>query len=340
MRVPEDGGFVVVALRVQRGAEGWVVLRVVASAAAAAAAGPVVDGAEGGGGEGGEDAGVLGDVSGRALAAAQAGRDEVVGVLAVDLGAGRAAGRAAVVAADEELAGREGRGRRLERGRFRRLPCGRRWSVALHPDGPLQPPRPESWRRSTGQGAAWARAASSRERGRGGAGKCGSPSDGHFGRGGPPGRRVRDSVGRPGGAGRRSAAVVLRSRERRTTAATATEMAVMATAARSAERGPAPPTGRLRRAPGEWRPAGSGAPDRGGGRVVGAVGVWGGGVGLSGSWAGTRRMSCWLLARSCEPFRRRRRTRAGSMAGARKVRDEPEAEEVIRTTSQTRTPRT
>jgi hypothetical protein len=47
---------------------------------------------------------------GGALAAAQAGGDQVEGVAAVDLGAGCAAGRAAVVAADEELSGREGRG--------------------------------------------------------------------------------------------------------------------------------------------------------------------------------------------------------------------------------------
>ncbi|EPJ36851.1 hypothetical protein STAFG_6110 [Streptomyces afghaniensis 772] len=51
-----------------------------------------------------------GDVLRDALAAAQAGGDQVEGISAVDLGAGRAAGRTAVVAADEELAGREGRG--------------------------------------------------------------------------------------------------------------------------------------------------------------------------------------------------------------------------------------
>jgi hypothetical protein len=52
---------------------------------------------------------VRGDVLGGALTAAQAGGDQVEGVAAVDLGAGRAAGRAAVVAADEELSGREAR---------------------------------------------------------------------------------------------------------------------------------------------------------------------------------------------------------------------------------------
>lgn len=66
-----------------------------------------MDRAEAGGGEGGEDARVCGDVFRGALAAAQAGGDQVEGVAAVDLRTGRAAGRAAVVAADEELAGRE-----------------------------------------------------------------------------------------------------------------------------------------------------------------------------------------------------------------------------------------
>lgn len=105
MGVPQDGGAVVVAVHVQRGAEFGVSVRVQAPAAAAAATGPVVDGAEGRCGEGGEDAGVLGDRGTDALAAAQASCDEVEGVLAVDLGAGGAAGCAAVVAADEELSG-------------------------------------------------------------------------------------------------------------------------------------------------------------------------------------------------------------------------------------------
>ncbi|BCM67754.1 hypothetical protein EASAB2608_03088 [Streptomyces sp. EAS-AB2608] len=106
--VPEDGRFVVVGVRVERGAECGVVLVVVGAAAAGAAVGAaVVDRAEAGGGEGGEDAGVCGDVFRGAFPAAQSGGDEVEGVAAVDLGAGRAAGGAAVVAADEELAGRE-----------------------------------------------------------------------------------------------------------------------------------------------------------------------------------------------------------------------------------------
>jgi hypothetical protein len=69
--VPEDGGFVVVGVRVEWGAESLVVLGVVGAAAAGAAVGAaVVDGAEAGCGEGGEDAGVGGDVFGGALAAA------------------------------------------------------------------------------------------------------------------------------------------------------------------------------------------------------------------------------------------------------------------------------
>ncbi len=106
MGVPENGGFVVVGVRVERRAEDGVVLVVAGAAAAGApAGGAVVDRAEARGGEGGEDARVGGDVFGDALAAAQAGGDQVEGVAAVDLGAGRAAGGAAVVAADEELAG-------------------------------------------------------------------------------------------------------------------------------------------------------------------------------------------------------------------------------------------
>ncbi|GAA3225565.1 hypothetical protein GCM10020256_35290 [Streptomyces thermocoprophilus] len=58
-----------------------------------------------GGGEGGEDTRVRGDLFGCALAAAQSGGDQVEGVAAVGLGAGRTAGGAAVVAADEKLTG-------------------------------------------------------------------------------------------------------------------------------------------------------------------------------------------------------------------------------------------
>ena len=105
--VPEHGGFVVVRVGVERGAEfgvvlgrGWVPQR-----QGRPVGGAVVDGAEAGGGEGGEDAGVGGDVFGGAFAAAESGGDQVVGVAAVGLGAGGAAGGAAVVAADEEVSG-------------------------------------------------------------------------------------------------------------------------------------------------------------------------------------------------------------------------------------------
>jgi predicted metal-dependent phosphotriesterase family hydrolase len=53
---------------------------------------------------------VCGDAFRDALAAAQAGGDQVEGVAAVDLGAGRATGGAAVVAADQEVTGREAGG--------------------------------------------------------------------------------------------------------------------------------------------------------------------------------------------------------------------------------------
>jgi hypothetical protein len=54
---------------------------------------------------------VGGDLFGDALAAAQARGDQVEGVATVYLSAGRTARRAAVVAADEELPGREAGGR-------------------------------------------------------------------------------------------------------------------------------------------------------------------------------------------------------------------------------------
>lgn len=69
-----------------------------------------MDGPEAGRGEGGEDAGVCGDAFRDALAAPQAGGDQVEGVASVDLRAGSAAGRTSVVAADQEMTGREGGG--------------------------------------------------------------------------------------------------------------------------------------------------------------------------------------------------------------------------------------
>ncbi len=78
-------------------------------AAGTAAGGPAagqlaagVHGAEGGGGEGGEHARVRGDGVGDAFAAGQPGADELVGVAAVGLGAGRADRGAAVPARDVE----------------------------------------------------------------------------------------------------------------------------------------------------------------------------------------------------------------------------------------------
>ncbi|GAA2084624.1 hypothetical protein GCM10009801_45910 [Streptomyces albiaxialis] len=68
--VPEHRGFVVVAVGVEWGAEGGVVGGVAGAAAAGAGAGAVVDWAEAGGGEGGEDAGVGGDLFRGAFAAA------------------------------------------------------------------------------------------------------------------------------------------------------------------------------------------------------------------------------------------------------------------------------
>lgn len=111
VRVPENGRFVFVGVRVERGAEYGVLLVVVEAAAARAAVGTaVVDRAEAGGGERGEDARVGRDLLGGAFAAAQSGGDQVVGVAALGLGAGGTAGCAAVVAADEELTGGKGGG--------------------------------------------------------------------------------------------------------------------------------------------------------------------------------------------------------------------------------------
>ena len=52
--------------------------------------------------QGDEDAGVVGDAGGDVLAAGEPGVDELVGVGAVDLGAGRAAGGAAGLAGDRQ----------------------------------------------------------------------------------------------------------------------------------------------------------------------------------------------------------------------------------------------
>jgi hypothetical protein len=133
--VPEHGGAVVVAVGFQGRAKDRVTVRVETSAAAAATARTVVDGAEGGCGEGGEDAGMFGDGRADSLAAAQAGRDEVVRVFAVDLSARGTPCGAAVVAADEELPGGKVAVDDLTDDLSRR--CVDVEAVALHPYGPL-----------------------------------------------------------------------------------------------------------------------------------------------------------------------------------------------------------
>ncbi len=210
MRVPEDGRFVVVGVRVERCAKGVVVLVVVGAAAAGAAVrAAVVDRAEAGGGEGGEDARVGGDVFRSALAAAQSGGDQVEGVAAVDLGAGRTAGGAAVVAADEELAGRKG-------GRVEVLEdaadlAGRGvdgvlGAVAVQPDGVRAAAEPGELPEDTRQGAVGGEVAEFREWRRGGAGEDGGLLlTGTVGRDGPPGRRMLGRVAPPRRSGRLSA---------------------------------------------------------------------------------------------------------------------------------------
>ncbi|GAA4657411.1 hypothetical protein GCM10023347_05170 [Streptomyces chumphonensis] len=83
-----------------------------------------------------------GDLFGGALAAAQSGGDQVVGVAAVGLGAGGAPGGAAVVAADEQVPG--GQGGRVEVVQDGADLTGGRvetvfGAVAVEPDGPGAP---------------------------------------------------------------------------------------------------------------------------------------------------------------------------------------------------------
>jgi hypothetical protein len=115
--VPQHRARVVVVLGVERGAEERVVVGVGVAAVAAVGVGLVVDGSEAGRGEGGEHARVRGDAGGDGLATAKACGDELVGVVAVDGGAGGAAGGAAVAAADQQFArrNRSGRGSRWSR---------------------------------------------------------------------------------------------------------------------------------------------------------------------------------------------------------------------------------
>ena len=119
--VEQDRAGVVVAVRAQRLTEPGVVAGVSVGAGHAPAMGaglgaaagaaaqelavflPVeVDGAEGGCGQGGEHARVGGDGVGDAFAAGQPGADELVGVGAVHLGAGWAAGGAAGLACNRQ----------------------------------------------------------------------------------------------------------------------------------------------------------------------------------------------------------------------------------------------
>lgn len=107
MRVPQHRARVVVALGVERGAEERVGVFVLGDAVAVAGVGPVVNGPEARRGQSGEYARVGCHAGGDGLAAAQSGGDELVGVVAVDGGAGRAAGDAAVAAANQQFARRE-----------------------------------------------------------------------------------------------------------------------------------------------------------------------------------------------------------------------------------------
>ena len=118
VRVPDDGGGVVVAVRAQRPSQGGVgvfvplpagqtaaMLAERGFAAGAALGGPAagqlaagVHGSEAGGGEGGEHARMRPHRVGDAFAAGEPGADQLVGVAPVGLGAGRADRGAAVPA--------------------------------------------------------------------------------------------------------------------------------------------------------------------------------------------------------------------------------------------------
>lgn len=106
--VEQHGARVVVAVRVEGGAQLRGVGRVWGAAAAGAVIGAVVDRAERGGREGGEDACVVADGGGdvAAVISGQARADEVVGVALVGPGAGWAAGGATVAAGEAQAAAR------------------------------------------------------------------------------------------------------------------------------------------------------------------------------------------------------------------------------------------
>ncbi len=96
-RLAEPGIVALVALEAGQSAPAWV-----ADAADAVLVRASMDRPEGGGGQGGEDARVCAYAGWYAfLVAEQAGADQVVGVAPVQLGAGGAAGGAAVAAADQ-----------------------------------------------------------------------------------------------------------------------------------------------------------------------------------------------------------------------------------------------
>jgi hypothetical protein len=157
---------------------------------------------------------VGGDVLRNALAAAQAGGDQVEGVAAVDLGAGRTPGCAAVVAADEELSGREaGRVEVVEdvadlAGAGVDFVLG---AVAVEADGVRAAAESGELAEDTRQRALCGQVREFREWGRSGAGEDGvSPSDwlGRSGGAGAGAAKCLVVCRRPGGR-RGSAAVVV-----------------------------------------------------------------------------------------------------------------------------------
>jgi preprotein translocase subunit SecA len=169
----------------------------------------------------------------------------VEGVAAVDLGAGGAAGRAAVVAADEELSGREaGRVEAVEdvadlAGRGVDVVLG---AVAVEADRVGAAAESGELAEDTRQRALRGQVREFRKWCGSGAGEDGvSPSDLLGREEQAPGRRNAWSCAAAPEASAVQRRWWSRSMERRTTAATATEMAVTATAVRSAVR-TTPPT--------------------------------------------------------------------------------------------------
>ena len=309
--VPEDGGFVVVGVRVERSAEfGGVVVVDGCRSGSGRRSGRLWTGPKQGAVKVAKTRGWCGDVVRGALAAAESGGDQVEGVAAVGLGAGGAAGGAAVVAADEEVAGGQGgrRSRWCRTGRSRRLWCrgcvrcgGRRggWGGCSRrgrrAGGAVAGMVPRAARvPSSGSGGGVVRV------------MMGSPSRLGSWRGWAAGAadawRYRGRPGSSLGQRRWRGGV---SSERRTTAQTATETAVTATATRSAVRTtPTVTTAATAPAPTPRVRSGRGEPAVMGGRAGRAAGreragarrwrvdvaaVWSGACGYLGS--GTRRTS-------------------------------------------------